>query len=67
MLCSSCKTLYHVLSDSHVIWGLGRFLILWGGAGGGGRGGGVDMGMGIAYSVRRQSPDSRSVVVGTFI
>ena len=56
MLCSSCKTLYHVLSDSHVIWGLGRFL-----------GGGVDMGMGIAYSVRRQSPDSRSVVVGTFI
>ena len=36
MLCSSCKTLYHVLSDSHVIWGLGRFLILWGGAGGGG-------------------------------
>ena len=34
MLCSSCKTLYHVLSDSHVIWGLGRFLILWGGGGG---------------------------------
>ena len=64
MLCSSCKTLYHVLSDSHVIWGLGRFLILWGeGVGKGG----VDMGMGIAYSVRRQSPDSRSVVVGTFI
>lgn len=64
MLCSSCKTLYHVLSDSHVIWGLGRFLILWGEGGGGG---GVDMGMGIAYSVRRQSPDSRSVVVGTSI
>ena len=63
MLCSSCKTLYHVLSDSHVIWGLGRFLILWGGGGGGG----VDMGMGIACSVRRQSPDSRSVVVGTSI
>ena len=39
MLCSSCKTLYHVLSDSHVIWGLGRFLILWGGGGGGGGGG----------------------------
>ena len=33
MLCSSCKTLYHVLSNSHVIWGLGRFLILWGGGG----------------------------------
>ena len=32
MLCSSCKTLYHVLSDSHVIWGLGRFL--WGEGGG---------------------------------
>lgn len=64
MLCSSCKTLYHVLSDSHVIWGLGRFLILWGEGGGGG---GVDMGMGIAYIVRRQSPDSRSVVVGTSI
>ena len=64
MLCSSCKTLYHVLSDSHVIWGLDRFLILWGEGGGGG---GVDMGMGIAYSVRRQSPDSRSVVVGTSI
>ena len=66
MLCSSCKTLYHVLSDSHVIWGLGRFLILSGGGGLGGLGG-VDMGMGIAYSVRRQSPDSRSVVVGTSI
>ena len=65
MLCSSCKTLYHVLSDSHVIWGLGRFLILWGG--GRGRGGGVDMGMGIAYSVRRQSPYSRSVVAGSSI
>ena len=24
--------------DSHVIWGLGRFLILWGGGGGGRRG-----------------------------
>ena len=37
------------------------------GWGGGGGGGGVDMGMGIACSVRRQSPDSRSVVVGTSI
>ena len=34
---------------------------------GGGGGRGIDMGMGIAYSVKRQSPDFRSLVVGTFI
>ena len=48
IVCTSCKTLYNVLSHSH--WGLDQFF-----GGGGGGGGGVK---------KRLSPDFRSPEVG---